>query len=267
MEKLLLLKTNWIIIFIAAVLLTGCSKISEKKNYAAKVNDSYLSEEEINKQTDSTSKLYRNEVVNRWVEDEILYQEALKNNIEEDPAYTDLVNSTKRKLAIEMLLQKKSKELNIAISDDELIDYYNSHKNDFVAGSETYIINKASFQNENEAIDFRNMALSSGWNNTASYKKVENNKIIYADEVSSLLMMNLLKELYPNEVSIIFKDDNSKYTVIQLLKKFEEGTIMPFEIIKEDVKGRYKAIKMKQSIQQYIEQLYPKYEIEIREKK
>jgi len=100
-----LLRIRIFLYVLIAIIFLGCNKEPEKKKYVARVNDTYLTEEELNELDslfeDSSS---RSEIIKRWVSKELLYQEAISKGITDDEEFNRIINNSRRELASSMLL-------------------------------------------------------------------------------------------------------------------------------------------------------------------
>jgi uncharacterized lipoprotein YehR (DUF1307 family) len=78
------------------ILLTGCSRKQENKEYIAKVNDSYLTEEDLTAVSEGYSghKSFKEEMIRNWVNRELLYQQAIKEGIQEHEEYQRIIRNS-----------------------------------------------------------------------------------------------------------------------------------------------------------------------------
>ncbi len=74
-----------------------------------------------------------------------------------------------------------------------------------------------------------------------------------------------MEELYPGEISIVITDSPDEYAVVQMLQKYNEGTIPPLDIIKESAIRRLIKKKKDELMKNYIKELYSDSQIEIRQ--
>lgn len=252
----------------------GCSRESEKKEYIARVNDSYLHKEELN-DLDSilNNSFSRNEIIKNWIDKELLYQEAVKKGVTDTEEFNRILNNSKRQLAVTLLLDQFLTENVEKPSNSELLDYYNNHKNDFVTRSTNYVLNSASFTNESSAIRFRSKLIDKNWEN-AIESFIDDSTMIQhtamnvlsAVEIYPVKLLNLIEELNPGEVSIVLEEQKTKYSVVQLIDVLREGTIPPLDFIPDEVEARYIASKREEVLREYLKVLYSDNKIEIKEK-
>lgn len=268
-----LLKINFSVI-VFSIFFLGCSKEPEKKEYAVRVNDSYLTEEDIFELDSLSNQSFsRNEIIKRWVEKELLYQEALKDGITDEEEFKRVINNSRRELASSMLIKKYLEENLKQPGTKELQDFYEKLKHEFAADENIYIFNLAVFSSENLAIQFRKKVFEDDWEiavqsslNDKALIEHSENKTLAREEIYPLQLLNLIDEINPGEVSIILEENPQKYLLVQLKQVVKKGTVPPLELVKEQVEARYASEKREEIINKYLEELYSENLIEIREK-
>src|SRR3989338_6759946 len=113
-------------------------KDSKKEgNVLAKVDKSVLTTEAFDKQFEnmhmpqmkSVTPDMKKEMVERWIESELLFQEAKKKGLDKKEDVLQRVEDMKKQILIQSLMQDKMKELKV--SNEDVEQYFNSHKQDF----------------------------------------------------------------------------------------------------------------------------------------
>jgi hypothetical protein len=265
-------KNNLLLVFIAAVFFTGCGKEPDKKDYVAKVNDSYLTRIELDRMTDTLYKnnFYRNELIRNWIDRELLFQQAVSEGIVEEEEFTRIIDESRKSLAAAMYLEKISEQYDFEYTDDDLEKFLDSNKDDFKLNHDTYFLNEAEFATEEDAFDFRTSVLQKDWLSTIesgkynNFLKKESNFLLSEDEIYPLSVRNILEELYPLEVSIAINTDSSTFTIVQVIEKYPIGTIPPFNLIKKKVEERFISNEKRKYLNEYIKRLYSGNEIEVK---
>ncbi len=125
-----------IITYLITVLgLMSCQQQSQEVDAVARVNDRYLSKEELNKAMPTglaaeDSLLYRNNFIKMWATKELLLEKARINVDDRNGEIKELVRNYEQELLIERykkaLLQQ---ELDTLITETDLNDYYEANKN------------------------------------------------------------------------------------------------------------------------------------------
>ena len=252
----------------------GCNKEPETKKYIARVNNAFLTEEELS-ESDSLFKhaFSRSELIKKWVDKELLYQEAVKLGLPENEEFNRIINNSRRELASSMLMNIYVDEKLVQPTDLELYEYYNVHQNEFRADADTYLFNYVCFSTENTAIKFRTKLFKTEWEelieNYADDKALveySTSKALSKYEIHPIKFLNLIEQLNPGEVSIVFEENSEKYSVVQLLEVFRKGAILNLSAIREEVETRYNAERREQIFSEYLKDLYSNNEIEIKQK-
>lgn len=274
LKKLSKKKVSSLSIIYALLFFTFCSEEKNNNDYLARVNDSFLTREDIASLVDTsqTDISEINFLIKDWIKNELLFQTAIEDGITDKKIYDDILLKSSKELAISLLIKEKFDSFEIEFDDQNLLDFYNENKNLYQNSNTTYQLNIASFNNEEFAIKFRELAIESQWQKAVQFtaeKKdvisVLSNVILQEDEIYPNEIARLVKGMLNNEVSILIKDDNNVYYVFQLVKIFKPFEIYPFELVKDLVRENYIATKKTELFENFLEELYSKSQIEIKE--
>jgi hypothetical protein len=254
----------------------GCGKKESKKDYVARVNDTYLTSDDVKGMMakGSYSGLYRSELIRNWVRREVLYQAALKDGILDQEEYKRLIENSKKELAASLMLNKHFSEETLNFEPKDIEDFYRKNQETFRLSGDSYLFNIITFNDEDKAVRFRLTAVESDWNKALNVFKgdrsivTDQTKILrYEQDVQPSVLLKILKELNQQEISIILPDGAGNYLVAQLVEKFDKGTIPPFDTIKDMVESRFTAQKKQELLDNYLKELYSDNEIEIKDNK
>lgn len=272
-KKRLRLKKTKIFFLLSVVAITSCSREPKKLDFIARVNDSYLTREEFASLVDTINlnPVDRDQVIKSWIYRELLYQKAIDEKIIDRDEYKDVLKTSSKQLAAAMLLNDFQSSEEVKFSDAELRDYYEKNKTYFQLNIDSYLINKVAFSAEDKAIKFRSLAIESDWTKAANFFNDDSSilinmssELIQENNLYPFQLMKIAKDLYPQEISIVIAESSEYYSIVQMLGKFEKGTIPGFEVIKHKVERRYLAEKQKQLLDDYLKELYSKNDIEIK---
>lgn len=261
-------KNNLLLIIVAAAYFISCGKKSADGDFVARVNDVYLSGEEISLVENDAQK---EEFIRNWINNELLYNEAVKYGILDSDDFKTALEKSQKELAKAFLLKLVLSKENFKIETKELEEYYNKNKNDFLLANDAYLINKLSFNSEDKAILFRSTAIESDWNkalnifkNDSTIKEEAASVLKYETELHPAILLRVVKQLIPSEISIVLQKDSSLFSVVQLIQNFRSGEIPPFNEIKTIVELRFLALKREQHLNNLLNELYSKNDIEIK---
>lgn len=260
------------LVLIAAAILTGCGKEQLKTKYVARVNDAYLTKKELASLIDTTSvnTLHKSEVIRNWINREILFQKAKKEGILQQDNYKGLIKNSGKELAGALLLDSYISSVTINFEQRDLINYFEENSNDFKLRDKTYLLNIIHFSNEDRAVEFRSLVIDSDWKKAmnvfygdSAIISLESKLLLREQDVYSIKVLRVVKRLHPLEISIVISEREGYYTVVQVLKKYLEGSLPSFALIKQDVERRFIAEKRKELMENYMKDLYSRNEIEV----
>ena len=262
------------IFFLSSIIvILSCSKETKKEEFVARVNNSYLTREEFASLVD-TSKLSpadKDQIIKDWIYRELLYQEAKNEKILNEKKYKNILETSSKELAAAMLINDQISSEEINLTDDDIQNYYVKNKNYFRLNDDSYLINKITFKLEDAAINFRSLAVESDWvkalnffDSDSNLVSNSNSELIGENNFYPIQLMKIAKDLLPNEISIVINENNGYYSVVQMLGKYQKGTIPELQIIKPLVEKRLLSEKKRELINNYLKELYSKNEIEIK---
>ena len=254
------------------LIISACSEIKKPDAYIAKVNDSYLTESEYAELIDSqfVSDASKSAVIKNWVRQEILYQEALKEGLTETKGFKETLQNTRKQLAAALILEKIAATAQPQFTNDELEDFFEENETSFKLPFNAYYLNRVNFSNRDAAVEFRTELIMNGWD--VAIKKselnsnlvnLENAVLVSEQDIQPVRLLRILEGLYPLEISIVIPDERGYYSVVQLLAKYEAGSIPAFHAVKSEVERRYKAALTELAVENYINELYSLSEVEI----
>lgn len=274
LKRLLRKKVSSITIIYALLFFTFCSEEKKNDDFLARVNDSYLTREDIASLVD-TSRTDNSEInflIKEWTKNELLFQKAIEEGITDRKIYDDILLRSSKELAVSLLIKDKFESFDIEFSEQDLINFYNDNKTLFQNPNKTYQLNIANFSDEEFAIKFRELSIESNWQKAVQFtsgkksvKSILSNVILEEKEIYPNEIVRLAKGMSNNEVSIIIKDLKNNIIVFQLVKVFQPFEIYPFELVKELVREKYIATKKTELFENFLSELYSKNQIEIKE--
>jgi parvulin-like peptidyl-prolyl isomerase len=139
------------------LIISGCSSKSDTKgNVVAQVNAAQITNSELESAIPEGSSaevkiaLKRN-LMEKWIEEEIFYQVALGEGLSLSEQEMALVKNYERRLLIQKYIDTQLSQ-NYRILDQEVEDYYNKHKREFVWEEETVHIIHLVLENDDREI-------------------------------------------------------------------------------------------------------------------
>lgn len=258
---------------VLAVLIACEENKQVKDEYVARVGNTILSKEGLENylSQDKYSKKFKNEFVRQWIDEELLYQEARDKEIISSKEYLELLETAQKQLAGALLLQKQLSENISEPSDNVLGIFYDKIKENLRLADNAYVINIFDFNNEASALEFRNQVLQTNWNQAgkifekdSGFVSRSDESLLYNYQLSPLHLSRIVKEMNPNEISLIIEKEPTIFTVVQMVKILSKDAVAEFNFVKKEVKEIYYFQKRKELFSKYLDELYSKYKVEIK---
>ena len=249
----------------------ACGEAEQKndKNYVARIDSEILNEVVLDSIMNSEDNKYlaKSEIIRNWIDSKVLYKAAVEDSLIYGKNYQNLLRKSAVELANAMFLNNKLSEFEPEISYMEIIDFYEDNKDEFKSFYKSYFIKRADFNSYEKALFFRKEVFNSGWIN--SYNKFKNEKNVFFSEkliekhnILPVKLKRLVNNLMEDEVSIILKTELNQYSVVQLVRKINKNEIPELKYISDEVRNRLLLIRKKQFINEIINDLYIKYQVE-----
>ncbi len=211
----------------------------------------------------------KEELINEWIEDEVLYNEAKKEGILEEKDFQKIMNKSQKKLAIAFLINKIVEDQDFQIKDDEIKKFYDENKNEFKLIDDLYHFKSATFYNYDDAIKFREKLMESNWTISENLLKAQkinysiSENYLYKNEVQPIQLLRILNLLEKDEVSLVIETDDGNFIVVQLIEKLSKNEIPQLDFVYKDVKEKLLLVKQKEFVHNYIKELISEHKLEI----
>ena len=115
------------------VLLAGCKKQDTPSNYVARVGDQHLLREEVDRAIHSIpiaqdSAEARQQIVEQWVTNELLHQEAQRLGLRQDTEVKRLLDESERSVLVNAFMTHLYEENPVSPTASEMLAYFENHR-------------------------------------------------------------------------------------------------------------------------------------------
>lgn len=269
-------RIHWETLFLVyAILFSSCSEENLPEDYLAVVNDRMLTKRTVGFLVDS---VYLNDesleqIIQNWVEMELLTQAALSEGFEAKDEFAVRSDFNTRRLLASVYLQEKLKEVNTVVSKEELEDYFNKHRSEFVLTYDVYKVNQLITKNLSKAIELRNTTLAKldfSKSVRVAFKPEEilgEAYSVYLKEFDEMPyeLANVIQTMVPGEITYPINLGNGEYLITQLVSKYNKGDEPEIEFVKELIEERIIFERQRKYYQDLITKLAQEADIKIRE--
>jgi len=270
--------------FLAAVcalviVAAGCSDYSEKgeieERVYAEVNGVGLTESELRALVppefyDRLTPSHKKDIVRQWVDEELLYQEALRLGIDKEPKIARILEKSKRDLLSAEIIERRIAEIEPP-TEEQLRRYYEENSDYFILQGNEYEVRYASFDNRNDARRFYDKVkkgasfseLAKAESKDPSARNGGSLGIVNEHSVEQAVwdeIVNTYNRRGLRKISDPFTVSDG-FGIVIVDKVYEAGTIKPFESVREQVLDYYMMEKREEAKRSFLRQLAAKAEI------
>ena len=224
----------------------GCNT-NNSKDVVAKVNNTSLTFEEvwnINNGEKNLSEQQVKETALNWVNEELLFQDALKKDLEDDEKTEKLIEESKKRILINALIEKEINSFTEEMVEKKSVeDFYKKNAKEFSSPSDLLWISFVVVESKNIANELRATAIrNKNWENT---KKFYSDKILSQEDSvlfseSSLYLGDAWKVgkiLNNGEVSFPIQIQN-KFFVFKRIGFFSQNRTLPVGAVEKEIRKR-----------------------------
>jgi hypothetical protein len=144
-------------------LIIGCGNKDSAQKPVARIDDRTLTLEHVRARLDSSrgvTSAQVGEFARRWINDEILYGEAVRRGMDNKESVRAQLEEVRRQLTINALLQDEIyTEKSAQSTPDEISQYYSAHNKEFTLPTDVALVSFLLFRDRDAANAFRTLVL------------------------------------------------------------------------------------------------------------
>ena len=269
LRKWLFFQITFLVIF---SIFLGCQKKPEGK-IIVKVNQVALTEEQIEEflppeYKSSVTLEQKKSFVQKWIENELLYQEARERKIDQKKELQNRIHTTIKDLVVMELLDKEFGE-NISATEEEARNFYLQNQDNFkreeeeVRASHIFLKSKTQadsvYQELKKGADFAKLAQQES-EDSLTNRQGGDLGFFSRSEIAPFIAEVAFK-LKNGEVSAPIKSDYG-YHILKVRDKQEKGTLRDFNLVKDQILNYLTNQKRDRKVRELVEQLKAKAKIE-----
>lgn len=260
------------------VALMGCQKRESAQTPLARIDDQTLTLEKVRAEFGSSrnvSSAQLHEYVSRWINNEILYREAMRRGLDKRETIAARLEEVRRQLVINALLEEEIYgEKTLESTSQEISEYYNAHQKEFVLPQNVALLSFVLFRERDAANTFRTtIAQGASWDATLRQALADPRQstfvLLHVDSAyyteSTLLPVELWRiaaAAIPKEPSFPVKMNDGYYVVI-VWKYAQHGQIADLNYAEKEIRGRLTMERRQRLMDSLMENLRAKHSVEI----
>jgi hypothetical protein len=264
-------------LLLPALVVAGCARDEQQKSYVARVDQSFLTEQDLAAVHDSLGdvRAQSREYINAWIDTELLYLEAVRQGLADSESLRRQLEMMRRRLAVGALLEKDLYADSTGASDDAIQALYNAGGDAFRLREDVANISFALFGERDVANAFRSSLLrGTSWND--ALRQVQTDSLMHplllqvADKqyfTQATLypqeLWKLSRTLGKGEVSFVVKTDNGYY-VLTAHSLRRQGEMPDLDYIRPEIRDRILIEQRRARYERMVADLKAKHTVEVR---
>ena len=269
------MKQRWkiqIVLFLTIFTLVSCEKETESnKKVIVQVGNQELSVEDLKdvipqKQDELVTQEQVQNYIQRWIDNELIYQEALRQGMNESAELERVLRRAEKEYLINELLDSlMTKSINIP--EQEIINYYEMNKDNFIRGKTEIKVLHILVSESGEANELRRRILrGEDFEEVAREASIDykrKNRIDLGYFSSDDVVPEIASSLFRWRVGSVTRPIKSEfgYHIFKILDKKEPNTLKDYEEVKDEIVERLLAKRKEEIYKDYITNLKSKVEI------
>lgn len=257
-------------------LFAGCSREGPSRPYVARVGSVELREDDLAVGADSLARVQGKSMafINEWVVSELLYQEAQRRGLADSDLLRKQLEATRKRLAVEALLDREVYGGADAVSDDEVAGAFKKNVSSFTLREEVARVSYALFADRDEANQFRASILrGSSWEDALAastrdstrahgLRAVARNQYFTQATLFPDELWKLARTLPREEVSYVVKTA-AGYCVLTVHSIKHVGETPEFDYVKSEVRDRLLIDRRRARYEQLVSDLRSRHKVEV----
>jgi hypothetical protein len=204
--------------------------------------------------------------VRQWINTELLYQEALRQKINEEPVIKARLERMRKDLLSTELMSRSAVRSGVEISDQAVREYYESNREQFVREYSVVRYEDIVVADLNVAFEIRRTVTHETFKNVAkSHSKhpgVDESAPFVALDAIPLKLRNAIiaTTTFPSIIGPYGEADG--FHVMRVIGKYDKGTIASVDEVRDEIVSRLSNITQKDETERLISEIRAKSDVE-----
>jgi peptidyl-prolyl cis-trans isomerase C len=267
---------KYVLLLLCLALLVSCTQSGEKKgDVVAKIDTSVITtkdvEKEINALPEFAKEFFKGQegmarLVDELVKKELLYVEAKKKGLDKDEEFQRKFEEIKKNALITRLLEKEMKAVP-QLTDKEVKDYYDGHKDDFVQANAVRLSQIVVKTEDDAKKVYERLQKGEPFNKLASEVSMDKASAKSGGDLGLFKRGEMNQDL--EKVAFSLKKNQISMPVplkdgIHILVVTDiKGTAFDFDKVKGSISQQLMAKKQQDDLEKFIEGLRKNYKVEV----
>lgn len=267
MKSLTPFKNLFVLLFLGTFLLISCGRSSPPENYLVRVEDSYLTMDDMKfisiiNPDGKVPKGQLQSFLNEWINTEMLAQQALKKDIDQDPYLESRLNAYYKSLLADTYIRYHIYK-SISVSEQEIQNYYNEHRQIFMWEHDAAeVVHYSTEQQDTARVIYNILRNGTPEEKSLLYQRnqPETKIITYQDVIPELgdVIFNTKAQGVLNIIESEFG-----YHIVVVNQRFNAGSYQEIDQVRDEIRQRLIVTKQKRHYYQVLDSLKGVMNVEI----
>ena len=250
---------------IIIIITIGCTEQNGKGTVVARVGNQTLTLEEISLLTSpqggQASAVEKRECVRQWIDTELLYRQALRENLHRDPRLKRVLEQMEKELLAAELMERRVGH-QMAIADSEIEDYYLEHRDEFILTKVRLRARHILVETEGKALEIRSRLIGGeSFEELLKENTLEAGTIITGGDLGTFsedeIDPAIAEKVFSQEVGEFSEPIRTEggYHIIQVTDFQPEGTTLPLEDVRGEIANKIFASKQRLTFDKLMKEL------------
>lgn len=256
---------------------SGCQRRGGQGDFIARVGTSVLTSDEIpggmENGPDSSARTFQ--YINQWVSSELLYQEALRRELDKSEKVSDQLAAVRKRLIIEALLDDVLYPDSTEITEDAIASYFSSHEAEFSLSEDVALVSYAGFVDRGAANTFRSgIVRGSTWDQATEQLLADTILVPHLKQLTTREyatrptlfpeeLWKIARNLNPPGVSFVVNTE-SGYYVLYLHDFRRQGATADMPYVAAEIFGRLLIQSRRERHEELMRTLRSRFPVEVR---
>ncbi len=260
-----------------ALLLTQCRSISEDPDsIVARVNQSTLTVGELEAELaaaalPSATPQMKKDRVSDWIRTELLYQEALRLNLDSDVKTVRDLEKMRREHLANVVLEHMAADSAIVVSDEEVEAYFEANRQEFVYPEPELRVSVIVLSDVTTARQVRNQLAR----RSATFEELARTRSIHVSsadggdlgflkrtDISDVSVQEIVFSLSAGQVSRPVLSESGSF-IFRVAERREAGTLPPLDEVRGEIVNRVLRDKRRDLVRRFVDALRQAADVEI----
>ncbi len=270
----------WCAVLLNVVLLfTQCQYLpvtDDPDTVVARVNRSLLTVDEMEAEMEAAALpaatlQMRKDWVSDWIRTELLYQEALRRDLDGNDETVRELNRIRRDHLANIVLEHLLLDSLLVVTDDEVIEYYEIHQQEFIYHEPELRLSVIVLPDEATARQIRTQLARRG----GTFKELARSRSIHPSsvnggdlgylkkaDISDVSVQELVFNMYVGQVSRPVLSESGSF-IFRVMDRREVGTLPPLDEVRSEIVNRMLQARRRDAVRRFVETLQLGADVEI----